>query len=449
MDLGFDLGLKATGGLPLMAQILVADTCNHACQHCYQVHGQKGEMSLADIEAILDELARIGVLIVSFSGGEATLRPDLPDILRAARRRAFAIVLQTNGYAVTDDLVEVLAEIGVWRVRISVYSDIAAEHDAVTRVPGSFARTTDTIRRLRARGVAVIVVVPLTRLCSAPAERLEALAASLGCELEVESGITAKEDGSLASLAVEPTLPQLGAYYQRVRERAAPASTAPTTADKLREAPCGACSTGITVHANGSVRPCTHIPLELARARERSDSDSDSDSDSEGAAAIADLGRDPAFRFLAGVTWRDLHGCRDCALLPWCSRCHGSAAFEAGDLLGPQPSACARALARREAEAGPLRRLPAAHPEAAARDPGIGPFELLAGVDPGDDGDALRPAPHVITDADDALARRFPWIRPSRGEIRALAGLVPASRLTSRVRRAPRPARDRAERDGG
>lgn len=410
MGEGFDLGRKAAGGLPLMAQILVSDSCNHACQHCYQVHGQKGEMSLGEIEAILDELWRLGVLIVSFSGGEATLRQDLPEILRAARRRAFAIVLQTNGYAMRDELVEVIAEVGVWRVRVSVYSDVAAEHDAVTRVPGSFARTTETIRRLVARGIGVVMVVPLTSLCSASASRLSALSASLGCELEVESGITAKEDGSVASLAVEPTRAQLDAYFQVIEAQGA---AAPAREEKLGEPPCAACSSSITVHANGSVRPCTHIPLELGRA------------DRGGAAGIGELAQDEAFRFLAGITWGDLHGCRDCALMPWCSRCHGSAAFESGDLLGPQPSACARAIARCEAHEGALERLPAIDPEAAARDPEVGPFERAGAR-------GIRPARDAQTEADEALLRRFPWIRPSRSEIRELAGLIPAGRLVRR-----------------
>lgn len=412
MGVGFDLGLKASGGLPLVAQILVADACNHACQHCYQVHGQKGEMSLAEIEAVLDELSRLGVLVVSFSGGEATLRPDLPEILRAARRRAFAIILQTNAYAIPDALADVIAEVGVWRVRVSVYSDLSIEHDAVTRVPGSFERTTAAIRRLRARGVAVILCAPLTRPSTATAERLEALAAALGCELEIESGLTAKEDGTLGSLAMEPTPEQLAAYFRVLRARGAPA---PAAADKLGEAPCGACSSSITVHAHGAVRPCTHIPHDLGLDGRA------------GAAAVADLARDEGFRFLATIAWRDLHGCRDCALLPWCSRCHGSAAFEAGDLLGPQPSACARAAARCEADLGPLARLPARDPAAAARDPSIGPFEIVDRT--------LRPVPDVITPADEDLARRFPWVRPSRAEIRALAGLVPADRLARRARR--------------
>ena len=130
------------GGLPLMAHVILSDRCNHACLHCYQVHGQRGEMSTAEVVHAFDELATAGVLVLAISGGEISLRPDLVEILRAARERRFAITLQTNGYDWSDELVAEVARLGVWHVRVSIYSCVAHEHDAVTRVPGSFERTT-------------------------------------------------------------------------------------------------------------------------------------------------------------------------------------------------------------------------------------------------------------------------------------------------------------------
>lgn len=390
------LSPTAPRALPFTAQLLIADRCNHACEHCYQVHGDKGEMSLPEIEAILGALARAGVLFLHLSGGEATLRSDLPEILRAARARRFAITLLTNGYALSEQVLEAIVATGVWEVRLSVYSDVAAEHDAVTRVPGSFERTIGSIRALRARGVQVTAVVPLTSHCSADARRLLALGDELDCPVEIASLITAKEDGTTSSQRVSPTRAQLDAYFAEEARRGVAIGS---IEDKLEQPPCGACSRMVTVHSNGSVRPCTHIPVELRDARH----------DGE---AVASVAEEPAFQLFTGLRWRDLHGCRDCALVAFCSRCHGSALAERGDLLGPQPSACRQAIARFEARHG--------RPAHATTD--AGPFEL------GEDG-ALRPIPDRITEADEALARDFPWIR-ARG-VRSPA-LVPASRLNQR-----------------
>jgi radical SAM protein with 4Fe4S-binding SPASM domain len=407
---------RAEGGLPIQALLLVSDHCNHACVHCYQVHGQKGEMTLAQIEGVLDELARVGVLFLWLSGGEATLRPDLPAILRAARARDFAIGLRTNGYAVSDDLLDELVRVGIWRVMVSIYSDMADEHDRVTLVPGSFERTVGTIRRLRARGVNVSIAVPLTSHTSADAPRLHALAASLDADLEIDTLITAKEDGSLVTLASNPRRDQLVDYFRQPGH-----APVPSREVKLDEAPCGACSHSLTVHANGSVRPCTHIPVELSTA---------------GAGAIAEVAKSDAFRLVAGVRWRDLHGCRDCALVRYCGRCHGSAAFETGDMFGPHPSGCRSAIVRYEALEGPIERGAPTHELGRPHD--VGPFAVVTmGPNPASLREerprrVLRPIPDVVSGDDADRAFRFPWIRPSTDDLRELAGLVPVKNLVRR-----------------
>lgn len=414
MSVDLELGpLQAHGGRPRLAHLLVSDHCNHSCGHCYQVHGQKGELSLAELEGVLDELARAGVLFVSFSGGEATLRPDLPELLRAARARGFAIILQTNGYELSEELLDEIARVGVWRVRISVYSDVAAEHDRVTRVPGSFESTTATMKKLRERGVIITMVTPLTSACTASAERLEALARSLDCTLETSSALTAREDGSDAPFELRPDAAQMEEYFRA--EQAGAAAPVVARGERLEQHPCGACSR-ITIHSDGSVRPCTHLPVELDHVRQN------------GPGAIARLGQNDAFQRIAAIRWRDLHGCRDCALVQWCSRCHGSAAWEHGDAFGPQASACARALARYEAHVGRCERAASAAPP---RAPDMGPFERL-------ESGALRQIPDRLTPADLEMRARYSWVQPSRSEILGMAGLVPAARLV-RTRDEPEP----------
>jgi radical SAM protein with 4Fe4S-binding SPASM domain len=364
---------------------LVSDHCNHACAHCYQVHGQKGELDLPAIDRLFDELARVGVLFLTLSGGEATLRPDLPEILRAARAHGFAITLMTNGYALSDAVHAAIVATGVWRVRISIYSDLAAEHDTVTRVPGSFDRTCANIQRLRSAKVQVDLATPMTSLSTATVPRLRALGAKLGCPIRISSGMTAKEDGSLTSLAVAPTPAQLGVFFSEIE------GAIPTVDEKRNSSPCGVCTEALTVHSDGSVRACTLIPGSLAKDR------------GDVASAVAST----AYQFIGGIRWKDLHGCRDCALLPFCSRCHGSAALEAGDMLGPQPSACRSARARYETLHGSLATMPATDPEARKRDGAIGPFELVTTVSP----TGLRPIADVLTERDHELAKQFPWVR--------------------------------------
>ena len=96
--------LEEQTGKPLRAMLEVSDRCNEVCLHCYQVQGQKGEMTTAQVKSVMDELAQMGVLIITISGGEATLRHDFIELLEHARKLGFAVRLFTNGLTMTRAL---------------------------------------------------------------------------------------------------------------------------------------------------------------------------------------------------------------------------------------------------------------------------------------------------------------------------------------------------------
>jgi MoaA/NifB/PqqE/SkfB family radical SAM enzyme len=116
----------ASASGPIWLHLLVADRCNHSCLHCYQVQGLKGELSREQIESLLREFRSRGGFVVSFSGGEATLRDDLVPLLAYAHELGLASVLYTNGFSMTEELAAAIAACHVWRVDVSIYSDRAS-----------------------------------------------------------------------------------------------------------------------------------------------------------------------------------------------------------------------------------------------------------------------------------------------------------------------------------
>ncbi|NCQ36134.1 radical SAM protein, partial [bacterium] len=146
---------------PFGAMIEVADRCNEVCVHCYQVQGQKGEMSTEELYSVMDQLAEMGILFLTISGGEATLRSDFLELVEYARKLRFAVKIYTNGLRVDDAMADRLAELAVQEVQISLYSPRPEVHDWVTRVPGSHQRSLAAARRLIARGVRVVLKSPV------------------------------------------------------------------------------------------------------------------------------------------------------------------------------------------------------------------------------------------------------------------------------------------------
>src|SRR5213593_350296 len=83
-------------GVPISVQLDVTYRCNERCVHCYLDHDDHGEMTLAEIRDVLDQMAEAGVFFLTISGGEVLMRMDFFDILAHARARMFSVKVKTN-----------------------------------------------------------------------------------------------------------------------------------------------------------------------------------------------------------------------------------------------------------------------------------------------------------------------------------------------------------------
>src|SRR5215813_6510192 len=105
-----EMGAKALRlGIPLGAQLDLTYRCNERCVHCYLDHDDHGEMTLAEIKDLLDQLADAGVFLLTISGGEIFLRPDLFEILEHARKLLFSVKIKTNGILIRESQARQLA----------------------------------------------------------------------------------------------------------------------------------------------------------------------------------------------------------------------------------------------------------------------------------------------------------------------------------------------------
>lgn len=375
------LALASASNNPVWLHLLVADRCNHACEHCYQVQGLKGELSAEQIRQLLREFQQGGGFIATFSGGEATLREDLVALLGYAHELGLATILYTNGYTMTEALASAIAACHVWRVEISLYSHRAEEHDAVTRVTGSWAKTTQGIRWLRARGVNVRLKFTPTSQSSATAADLMLLARELDAHLSVGELIHAGEAARL-----EPT------SVRRQPELALAAGPSEGM-NPLHGKPCGA-GGQLTVRSDGQVQPCSQLQISMGRVGKP-------DARLE-AATTSDVAR-----FFREVTWADFPACRECDLRVHCRRCFASAATEVGDMLAPYRGACEVAVARYRQSTGNRSPISVDASGDAERDPAVGPYRL-------DAHGGLHAAKQQHSAYDQLLVDRYPWLRPSR-----------------------------------
>lgn len=129
--------------------------CNERCTHCYADASPERaeELSLDQVRAALDDARALGFASVQFTGGDPLLHRGLVEAVEHARSVGFTRVeLFTNGLSLSTELLDRLAPMRP-EFAFSVYSHDPEEHDAVTRVPGSHARTLRAIRRCLDRGL--------------------------------------------------------------------------------------------------------------------------------------------------------------------------------------------------------------------------------------------------------------------------------------------------------
>ena len=140
--------------------------CNLKCRHCYaQAQSQKteGELDTEEGKRLLDDLSAYGAPVILFSGGEPTLRPDLPELARFAVAKGMRAVISTNGTLITRELANTLKAVGLSYVGISL-DGLEAVNDRFRGVSGAFNRALTGIQNCQKAGIKVGLRFTLNRM---------------------------------------------------------------------------------------------------------------------------------------------------------------------------------------------------------------------------------------------------------------------------------------------
>ena len=146
--------------------------CNLACAHCYSASTAAApgdELSTPEAKRLLDDLAALGTPVVLFSGGEPTLREDLPDLVAHAAGAGVRAVISSNGTTITPAAARRLADAGAAYVGVSI-DGTEQTHDSFRGYTGSFAAAMTGIDACRHAGVKVGLRMTLTRRNAAQIE---------------------------------------------------------------------------------------------------------------------------------------------------------------------------------------------------------------------------------------------------------------------------------------
>ena len=132
--------------------------CDLSCLHCGSRAGRKRptELETADCLRVVEALERLGTREVTLIGGEAYLRRDWLEIIRAIRSRGMYCGLQTGGRNLTSERIKGAISAGLNGVGVSL-DGLRPLHDAVRNLQGSFERAVDALKRARDAGLRISV----------------------------------------------------------------------------------------------------------------------------------------------------------------------------------------------------------------------------------------------------------------------------------------------------
>ncbi len=105
---------------PILAHIVPIRRCNLACTYCNEFDAVSAPVPLPEMLRRVDRLAELGTTIITISGGEPLLHPELDEIIRRIRNRGAIATLITNGYLLTVERIRRLNRAGLDYLQISI-----------------------------------------------------------------------------------------------------------------------------------------------------------------------------------------------------------------------------------------------------------------------------------------------------------------------------------------
>jgi radical SAM protein with 4Fe4S-binding SPASM domain len=165
LELDTSMPFSARPSAPYRMDLAVTYRCNNDCAHCYNARERNHpELTTEQWFKILDELWALGVPHIVFTGGEATLRDDLPELIQHAEANGQITGLNTNARRLADmAYVNRLVEAGLDHVQITVESCDEQIHDEMMRLKGAFRQTIAGLKNVLATRLYVMTNTTMLR----------------------------------------------------------------------------------------------------------------------------------------------------------------------------------------------------------------------------------------------------------------------------------------------
>lgn len=327
-------------------QINITTRCNEQCLHCYIPHKDKGyDIDPTLFRDALDELAEMGTVSVTISGGECMLHKEFPELLCYARQKDFSISILSNATLLTSELIIELQRANIRQLQTSLYSMSAKEHDAITMLPGSLDKTLTNIEKMVAANIPIEINCPVLQGNYRSVKDVLAWAQDRHIPAGPTLVIMGRSDCDTNNLSHRATIEQIGELLEGLNETGFlnSAVTDKSSAVYQENETCGVGWDKLCMGHDGNVCPCAGWERYcLGNIRKES---------------IRSIWKDSEkLRALRKMTMQSFPQCNDCTAQDYCTVCLVRNANENnGDMFAQCKHVCKVAfLLRKHFAANPL-----------------------------------------------------------------------------------------------
>ena len=319
--------------------------CSEMCIHCYNPGATRnstetshradyGELDLESYKRIIDDMYEHGLVKVCLSGGDPFSKEIVWELLDYLYEKGIAVDVFTNGLRLAGS-VNRLANYYPRLVGVSIYSGKAEDHDAITRIPGSWKRSMQIVKEL------YHLAVPMNIKCCIMQPNLHSyymvadIAKEFGAIPQFEINISESNDGDVCAKRLRLTEEQLQIVLRDNNLALYVGKEAPNYGGQKRDLftfSCGAGSTGFCMSPNGDLRACTAFTQVYGNLSETSVDDV--------------LSNSPALKEWRKAIVSDYTECGRHDYCDYCNLCAGLNYTEHGDFRVPAETNCYMAKCR-------------------------------------------------------------------------------------------------------
>ncbi len=294
-------------------QVELTSACNERCRHCYLPPSRhQRHADTAMVRRVINQFADAGGLSFTFGGGECLLHPDFTELLAHARNRDLSVSILSNLTRLDDQLLAAIKSARVSQLQVSVYSLKADEHDHITQVPGSLAKTLAAIERLVAADVPLQISCPVMRTNYRSYKDVLAWAQDRGMKAQTDFIMMARSDYTQDNLSERlndaETVALLRDMMEVDRDYREDVESERDPLDTDDAPVCGVGRDTLTLGADGLYFPCAGwqgYPVGDANTQ----------------SLMEVWARSPELEHVRKIVKGDFPGCRTCADRDYCAMC--------------------------------------------------------------------------------------------------------------------------------